>query len=164
MSFARFFFDRYRRKEKARKKKRPCVGDALPKKHRHSPDVVFDGSHNPEGIAAAAESIRRLYDGRILLLTGVMRDKDYTAMIETLSPMIGHAFCVTPENPRALDAASLAEAWRSGGVAATPFGTVEEAMRAALQKARAEGLPLFILGSLYLYREARDAFDRVDRE
>ena len=129
---------------------------------RHSPDVVFDGSHNPEGIAAAAESIRRLYEGRVLLLTGVMRDKDYTAMIATLSPLIAEVFCVTPENPRALDAESLAEAWRSGGVAATPFGTVEEAMRRALQKARAEGLPLFILGSLYLYREARDAFDAVN--
>ncbi len=131
---------------------------------RHSPDIVFDGSHNPEGIAAAAESIRRLYDGRILLLTGVMRDKDYIAMIETLAPMVAHTFCVTPDNPRSLDAEALAEAWRSGGVAATPFGTVEEAMRAALQKARETGMPLFILGSLYLYREARDAFLLADAE
>ncbi len=129
---------------------------------RHAPDVVFDGSHNPEGIAAAAESIRRLYDGRILLLTGVMRDKEYPAMIATLSPLVAHAFCVAPENPRALDAASLADAWQAGGVDAAAFGTVEEAMRAALCEARASGLPLFILGSLYLYREAKDAFLLAD--
>ncbi len=130
----------------------------------HSPDVVFDGSHNPEGIAAAAASIARLYSERLLLLTGVMRDKDYTAMIATLSQMTAEVFCVRPDNPRALDAVALAEAWRTGGAEATPFPTVEAAMRAALRRAKETGMPLFILGSLYLYREARDAFDAVIKE
>ncbi|MBQ2718673.1 MAG: bifunctional folylpolyglutamate synthase/dihydrofolate synthase [Clostridia bacterium] len=129
---------------------------------RHAPDVVFDGSHNPEGIAAAAESIRRLYRGKVLLLTGVMRDKDYQAMIETLAPLCERVLCVRPDNPRALPAEELAAAWQAGGCEATAYPDVLSAMEAALAAARAERLPLFILGSLYLYREALDAFVEAD--
>ena len=131
---------------------------------RRDPDVVFDGSHNPEGIAAAHESIKRLYSGKFLLLTGVMRDKDYSAMIRALAPDVGRVFCVRPQNPRALPAAELADAWRAAGIDARSFATVGEAMAAALTATEEEGLPLFILGSLYLYREARDAFDAVSKK
>lgn len=131
---------------------------------RHDPDVVFDGSHNPEGIAAAHESIKRLYGGKFLLLTGVMKDKDYSAMIETLSPDVAEVFCVRPDNPRALGADALAEAWRASGAVALGYQTVEGGMAAALAAARSRRLPLFILGSLYLYHEARDAFDLLDKK
>lgn len=124
----------------------------------HDPDVVFDGSHNPEGIEAALLSIETLYEGKVLLLTGVMGDKDYGAMIATLSHRVARAFCVRPDNPRALPADLLAAAWQAGGVAAEGYPTVPAAMQAAVATAREEGLPLFILGSLYLYREAKDAF------
>ena len=127
----------------------------------HKPDVIFDGSHNPEGIAAAAESIKALYKGRILLLTGVMRDKDFSSMIDTLAKMTESVYCVRPDNPRAMDAEALCAVWREKGADAAAFGTVTDAMRAAVSAARERGLPLFILGSLYLYREARDAFDEV---
>ena len=129
---------------------------------RHAPDVVFDGSHNPEGIAAAAESIRRLYHGKILLLTGVMRDKDYRAMIETLAPLCERVLCVRPDNPRALPAEELSEAWRTGGAEAEAYPDVRSAMEEGLALARRLRLPLFILGSLYLYREALDAFVEAD--
>ena len=128
---------------------------------RHEPDVVFDGSHNPEGIAAAMASIEALYEGEFLLLTGVMRDKDYTAMIEALSARVAHAFCVRPDNPRALPEDELSAAWREAGVAATAYRSVLSAMQDALREADEKRMPLFILGSLYLYREARDAFRAV---
>ena len=127
----------------------------------HKPDVVFDGSHNPEGIAAAAESIKALYSERILLLSGVMRDKDFSSMTDTLAPMTDTVFCVRPDNPRAMDSAELAAVWQAKGVEAGAYKTVEDAMEAALAAAREKHLPLFILGSLYLYREARDAFDKA---
>ena len=125
------------------------------------PDVIFDGSHNPEGIAAAAESIRTLYKKKGLLLTGVMRDKDYTAMIDILAPLCESVFCVRPDNPRALPSDELAAAWQAGGVTAEGYPDVKAAMAAALARARAEGRPVFILGSLYLYREAKDAFTEL---
>ena len=125
--------------------------------------MVFDGSHNPEGIEATVESIRMLYAGRILLLSGVMRDKEYGEMIALLSPITERVYCVRPDNPRALDPEELAATWRQTGAEANAYQTVEEAMRAAVADARESDRPLFILGSLYLYREARDAFEKVTK-
>lgn len=127
------------------------------------PAVVFDGSHNPEGIAAAYDAITSIYHGRVLFLTGVMRDKDYSEMIRTLAPIAEAVFCVRPDNPRALPAEELTDAWQAVGADATAYPTVTTAMQAATERAKHERLPLFILGSLYLYREARDAFDEVVR-
>lgn len=127
----------------------------------HSPDVVFDGSHNPEGILAAKESIEAIYRTPMLLLTGVMRDKDFSSMIDALSPLTAQVFCVRPDNPRAMEADALAAVWREKGISAKGFETVEDAMREAYAAAKEKHLPLFILGSLYLYREARDAFDKI---
>lgn len=129
----------------------------------HEPVVVFDGSHNPEGIEATVESIRMLYAGRILLLSGVMRDKEYGEMIALLSPITERVYCVRPDNPRALDPEELAATWRQTGAEANAYQTVEEAMRAAVADAKESDRPLFILGSLYLYREARDAFEKVTK-
>lgn len=126
-----------------------------------NPDVIFDGSHNPEGIAATAESIRALYKGQVLLLTGVMRDKDLGSMIVSLAPITERVYCVRPDNPRALEADELAATWRQTGADAFAYQTVQEAMHAAVADARESGIPLFILGSLYLYREAKDAFEKI---
>ena len=128
------------------------------------PDVVFDGSHNPEGIAAARDAIKAIYRGRVLLLSGVMRDKDYSAMIDLLAPEVAEVYCVRPDNPRALPAEELAAAWQAGGATATAYPTVLAAMQAATERAQRERIPLFILGSLYLYREARDAFTEVQKQ
>ncbi len=124
----------------------------------HEPDVVFDGSHNPEGIAAALASITALYEGNFLLLTGVMRDKDYSAMIKLLKGRVARALCVQPDNARAMAAEELAAEWERAGVCATAFPCVFSAMKEGYAAAKETGMPLFILGSLYLYREARDAF------
>ena len=62
------------------------------------------------------------------------------------------------------EAAALAAVWQEHGVSANGSPTVDEAMRAAVTKAKQSGLPLFILGSLYLYREARDAFDALSKQ
>ena len=127
------------------------------------PTVVFDGSHNPEGIAAAYDAITSIYRGKVLLLSGVMRDKDYAGMIGTLAPLTHRVFCVRPDNPRALPADELAAAWQATGTAATAYPTVLAAMQDALHAAKTEHLPLFILGSLYLYREAYDAFNEATK-
>ncbi len=130
----------------------------------HEPDVVFDGSHNPEGIAAALASTRALYEGKFLLLTGVMRDKDHAAMIKTLAGHVAHVFCVRPDNPRAMEAEELCAEWEEAGVSATAFPGVLLAMEKAYREAEGTGMPLFILGSLYLYREARDAFASIAKK
>lgn len=125
---------------------------------RNDPTVIFDGGHNPQGIAAAVKSIGTYFpEQRVNILTGIMADKDYDEMIETLKPVVAHAFTVRPDNPRALSAKALAEHFEGHRVHATPFESIPEAIRAAISNSRENGLPLICLGSLYMYNEIVEA-------
>ena len=123
------------------------------------PLVIFDGAHNPEGIAAAVESIR-LYFGkeRVYVLTGVLRDKDYNIIASDISKVASRAFTLTPDNPRALSAEEYAEVLKEKGVETTPYPSVESALSAAREAAKRDGVPLICMGSLYLYSSIIDYF------
>lgn len=116
------------------------------------PVVIYDGGHNPQGIAAALKSIKTYFpENKFLLLTGLMRDKDYHRMIGSLAPLVKKVYTVTPDNPRSLPADELADVYRSYQVEAEAFDNTAVAVRSAMKAAKESGLPLFILGSLYLY-------------
>ena len=116
------------------------------------PLVIFDGAHNPQGIDSAVESIKHYFkDGKIYVMTGVLRDKDYDYIASRLSEIASRAFVMTPENPRALSAEEYAGVLSSLGVAATPYSTVKEAFNAAKVAAAHDNVPLVCLGSLYVY-------------
>lgn len=123
-----------------------------------SPLIIADGGHNPEGIDAAIASIQTYFkDEKILLLTGVMADKDYDRMVARMGEVASRAFCVRPANDRALDPAKYAESFRAIGIPAEGYATVAEGVRAAAETAREEGKALLCLGSLYMYGEVRAA-------
>ncbi len=122
------------------------------------PLFIADGGHNPEGIDAAVESIKTYFAGKkIYLVTGVMADKDYTHMIERMGTVAARAFCVRPANERALDPVRYAEAFRTTGIPAEGYETVEAGVCAAMRAAAANGVPVLSLGSLYMYGEVRAA-------
>ena len=126
------------------------------------PLILSDGAHNPQGIAAAKASIRHYFgEQKVLLLVGVMADKDYCGMVEELAPLADEVFTLTPDNPRALSAAALADAFRTAGVQATGYETVAEAVAAAVNTAKRCGKPLISLGSLYMYAEVTDAMEKL---
>lgn len=118
------------------------------------PVVIYDGGHNPQGIAAAKRSIETYFGTeKILLLTGLMGDKDYALMVGELAPLAEQVYTVTPNNPRSLPAEELARVYQKAGANATAFETVADAVKTAMHDAGELGRPLFILGSLYLYCE-----------
>ena len=123
-----------------------------------SPLVIADGGHNPEGIDAAIASVKAYFkDEKILLLTGVMADKDYTHMVSYMAEVAERVFCVRPANDRALDPAAYAEAFRNICIPAEGYATVAEGVKAAMEVAAAEGKALLCLGSLYMYGEVHEA-------
>ncbi|MDR2421291.1 MAG: bifunctional folylpolyglutamate synthase/dihydrofolate synthase [Oscillospiraceae bacterium] len=129
---------------------------------RRHPVFVIDGAHNPHGIAAAADSIRELFAARLrrgeklVFLVGVMADKDAGAMMEAIAPLARAFVAVTPENPRAMDAAALAELLGGYGVPAEACGTVEAGVRRASEIAGESGA-VAALGSLYFSSDVRKA-------
>ena len=80
------------------------------------PTVVVDGGHNPQGARALADSLADVFPGRKpVFVVGVLEDKDYPAMLETVLPLGAAFVCVAPDNPRALSADKLARAIRWTG-------------------------------------------------
>jgi dihydrofolate synthase/folylpolyglutamate synthase len=126
-----------------------------------NPLIIADGGHNPEGIDVAVESIKRYFpDRKVLIVTGVMADKDHGYMAKRIASVAEKVFCLTPDNPRALPAAEYAAVFESLGVPASAHETVGEAVRAAMERARQTGTPVVSLGSLYMYGEVRAAVEK----
>lgn len=118
------------------------------------PVVIFDGSHNPDGIKLAAQSIADcVKGGRAVLLIGVMADKDYAKYPSMLRLAAEKVFTVKPANPRALAAEELAEVFRREGIPAEAGETFEAGVKAAFEYAKMHGLPLIGLGTLYMYND-----------
>ena len=118
----------------------------------HFPLVIFDGAHNPQGIASAVESILHYFGERkVIVLTGVLKDKDYRFIADKLARVASSAFTITPDNPRALTAEEYAEVLRGYGVCATPTGSISEAVALATSEADKNGDAVVCLGSLYTY-------------
>lgn len=129
---------------------------------RTDPAVIFDGSHNPDGISHAAESIRMYFPGKkIALLIGVMADKEYELYADILGNFTDRIFTVSPDNPRALDSHILAESFAKKGYHAEPFPILEQGVSAAYQYAKSRNIPLIALGSLYMYREFTSALSKL---
>ncbi len=126
------------------------------------PLVLYDGGHNPDGVNAAVKSIREYFpEQKIFVLSGVMEDKDFDAMIEALKPVTAKAFTVTPDNPRALKAVEYAAHFCGHKVPATAYNSLEEGVCAAVEASRTENVPLICLGSLYMYHEVAEAVRRA---
>ena len=119
-----------------------------------NPLVIFDGAHNPEGIDAAVESVKYYFgDEKVCVLTGVMRDKDYEYVAKRLAEIAKSAFCIKPDNPRALDAEEYAGVLAKNGVDATHRQSVADALCDAKEYAYKNNCALVCLGSLYMYEE-----------
>lgn len=127
-----------------------------------NPLILFDGAHNPQGITAAAENIRRYliqpeFGDKIILTMGVLRDKDYPSMIAALAPLCESVVTITPPNPRALSAEETAEEFRIHGVHAEGAESLANGVSKAFTLAKEKNKPLVILGSLYIYGEVKEA-------
>ena len=121
------------------------------------PLFIIDGGHNPQCIDALVVNIRDYLAGRkIIALTGVLADKDYGEMYRPMMPYIQEFVCITPPNPRKLEATELAEHLRRVGATATPCETIADGVKLAIQKAGKDGVVL-CFGSLYTIGDIKNA-------
>ena len=121
---------------------------------RKQPLVLLDGSHNPAGAAALATTLKaQKLPQKPVAVLGVLADKAAAEMLRALGGSFSTIYAVTPDCPRAMSAASLAElaAQELPEVPVYPCASLDEALNAAL------GLPqgAVVCGSLYLAAQAR---------
>ena len=115
------------------------------------PLFIFDGAHNKDGITNATKSVKSYFDKKVIVLTGVLADKDYRAIAESISEISDTVVTISPHSKRALDSSSYAEVFSCLGVNAKAEKTVEDGVSRALSIAKERALPVICLGSLYLY-------------
>ena len=118
------------------------------------PPVILDGAHNEEGAAALAAHLRRTFKERVVLVLGVLRDKDVRALTRHLFPLAAAVVLTrvpgergaTPEEIAALAPAFRGRLW------------LEPDPRRAVRLARRESggrIPMIITGSLFLVGEVK---------
>lgn len=134
---------------------------------REDPLVIYDGAHNIQGITGAVENIRHYLspmteDGRVVLLMGVMADKDHLRMIELLAPLSDRVYTVTPPNARSLDSTGVEREFETFGAEAIAYPVLEEGVRAAVEYAKTSSRPLVCLGSLYMYADVKTEVRKID--
>ena len=122
---------------------------------RRAPDVILDGGHNPQCMEALGKALRELYPGKkLIFLTGVLADKDWTAMMGELLPLAREFCTITPDSERAMPAADLAAWLEERGAKAALCGSMGEGIERALAAAGQDGT-VCVTGSLYMIGEAR---------
>ncbi len=125
---------------------------------QHNPTVVIDGAHNSDGMHALAATLSTLAQSRgIILVLGILADKDWRRMSETAVGFAERIICVTPGSPRALEAETLAQHIIASGKSAESFTTVAQGIDQALMDCRPDDI-VCIAGSLVTATEARVYF------
>jgi dihydrofolate synthase / folylpolyglutamate synthase len=122
-----------------------------------SPVVVLDGAHNVAGAHALAAALRAelLLGDQTVVVIGMLQGRDPSAMLEALRPAgVRTVVACTAPSPRALPAASIAEATRALGLQALAADTVGDALNLARARLSPTGT-LVVTGSLYVVAEAR---------
>lgn len=128
---------------------------------RRQPLFIVDGGHNPQCMEALANNIRDYLPNTYLtVLTGVLADKDYTAMYDFIAPYIKDFFLVTPPSPRALPAAELAKKLAVYGKPIFVCESVEHGVNEAVKSAGENGTVL-AFGSLYMIGDIKNAVNKI---
>ena len=119
------------------------------------PLMVLDGAHNPDAARALAAALTDAFVWRrLLLVIGILADKDAEGVLEHLAPLAERAFAARSSSPRALDPELLARAAERAGIPTTVVGSVPSAVDAAVEAATDDDAVL-VTGSLYTVAEAR---------
>lgn len=121
------------------------------------PLFIVDGGHNPQCIEALVNNVRDyLGDRKMVILTGVLADKDYNEMYRDMVPFAAELVTMTPPNPRALTAQALKAYLDQFGKPVTACDTIEEGVQTAKAKAGEDGVVL-AYGSLYMVGDIENA-------
>ncbi len=122
-----------------------------------APVFIADGGHNRQCAEAVKDALKTYFPQKeILLIIGVLADKDYRAMIDLLVPMAKRIYTVTPDSPRALRAADLAKQLSCYEKPTDVCSGAAEAVAKAFADAREDDV-ICSVGSLYMIGEIRSA-------
>lgn len=124
------------------------------------PDLLLDVAHNPDGIEKSVEVLRGFQDlyRNVLVVLGVVRDKDATGMVRCLKKLTDTVITVNLPSERGMSSSELGSLCSSEGFRVTVAETAGEALDVVRGVAGEDDLVL-ITGSFYLAGEVLKVLD-----
>lgn len=124
---------------------------------RTDPPFLLDGSHNPHGMRATAQSLTDRFPGQpFTFLISVMADKDVTGILTPILPLAKEFVTVQANLPRAMAAEELAQQITALGGKAQAALSISEGVALAQALAGEHGA-VCALGTLYFSADVRQA-------
>jgi dihydrofolate synthase/folylpolyglutamate synthase len=122
----------------------------------HNPTILLDGAHNVDAIRAVVESLEDFSYNNLILVLGILTDKDVEGMIKEIAPLARCAISTMPWNERACDSEKIGELLTKYNPGCKIYTTknVRDALSTAKRFAEPEDL-ICVTGSLYTVGEAR---------
>jgi dihydrofolate synthase/folylpolyglutamate synthase len=117
------------------------------------PLVVLDAAHNPDAARSFREAMAGHTYSRLILVVGILGDKDVRGILSNLAPLADVVVCTEPANPRAASAEELVrivKTWKK------PFSIKKDvagAVAAALDMSGAKDA-VCVTGSVFTVGEA----------
>ncbi len=123
--------------------------------------ILLDGAHNPAAALALAQALKKTRgNGRLLLVMGIMADKEVDTILARLLPLAQTVIFTRPEYFRSATTADLARRARPYSLEILEIPRVSEAIRRA-QALAGPGDRIVITGSLFTVGEAKEYFQSL---
>lgn len=122
---------------------------------KEQPYVILDGAHNPEGAKALADTVTEYFDrDRVLMVTGILKDKDYETIVKEFGRCAHHFIVTEPDIGRKLVADVLVDVLLKNGFEAVSCADRKAAFEMAMSERKNYDAVIFA-GSFYLIGEIR---------
>lgn len=129
------------------------------------PDFYIDGAHNEGAALCLRKTLRSCLLGvgrRIVYIIGVFADKEYEKLLQIMLPDAVQVFTITPDHPRALSGAALAQLAGTMHPAVSYVPDLAQAAALAAEAAGAKGAVL-AFGSFSYLGALKAAVKNMDR-
>jgi dihydrofolate synthase/folylpolyglutamate synthase len=125
------------------------------------PTIILDGAHNPSAMRSLAYSIGRDFDfERLILVVGIMEDKDILNILTEILPLAHKVIYTRPTYYRAANPQYLMDVAKKFGKDGEVHFPLSKAIERARDLADKKDLVL-ITGSLFTVGEAKSYFDPI---
>jgi dihydrofolate synthase/folylpolyglutamate synthase len=127
-----------------------------------NPLIMIDGAHNPDAANALSDFIKKhLADYKIILIMGIMADKEMKDIMQTLLPLACEIIFTAPNYGRAASAERLSEISYNMGYNSKTSASVKEAIETAKDISSSYPLSIILItGSFYTIGEAMEVLGK----
>ncbi|RLB41300.1 MAG: bifunctional folylpolyglutamate synthase/dihydrofolate synthase [Deltaproteobacteria bacterium] len=126
------------------------------------PSILLDGAHNPRAMRTLAGAVEAEFSyNRLIVVIGIMEDKDIKSILKQIVPMADHVIYTRPEYPRAAKPEGLFALGKIMHRSAQVVERLDNAIVEAREMAGPSDL-ILICGSLFTIGEALSCLDPLN--